>query len=137
MSEDLTRKIQDLVDQYGATGVSDIPAPERDELVADKLREDATDNPWQSFADIFEDATEVALLKILAHIGQGIRMDYTAEIEREIGRAAITLARQRYSGWLTQQVEEATITSHARQGRQMAELETDARIHASKESSHD
>jgi hypothetical protein len=131
--DDLTRKIQDLVDRYGATGVADIPEPERDELVADKLREDATDNPWQAFADIFEDATDTALLRILAHIGQGIRMGQTAEIEREIGRAAITLARQRYFGWLTRQIEEAATTSRARQGRQMAELETDARIHARKE----
>jgi len=136
MSDELTRQVQDLVDQYGATGVADIPLPERDGLIADKLREDATDNPWQTLSDCLEDASETNLMAILARIGNGIQNHTSAESEREVGMAVVTLARQRYGEWLERQVTEAATTSRARQIRKMADLETDARIHARKEANH-
>jgi hypothetical protein len=132
--DDLTRKIQDLVDRYCATGPADIPEPDRDEIVAEALRRDAIHQPWQTMADILEDATETSLLLITAQLEHAIKhYPNGAEAERKIGQAVQTLARQRYSGWLHERVTEAATTSRARQGRQMAELEADARIHARKE----
>jgi len=129
--DDLTRQIQELVDRYEAADPTDLPQPERDELLAAKIEQDVREKgAHQAWADIFEDTGPTTVINLLAKVGDGIKFRSGGQ---ELGSRIIQLARGYYAEWLKAQIEQAAATSNVRQGRKLADLETDSRINARKE----